>query len=246
MADSRARGGWLLKDAVSQGFACPTVPKLGALRSGSLPRGEAAALSTHVAGCPRCENELLLLATFEDTAPRPGELDALRSIAAQIERRFSGERTRPPETRGFARVLLFPRSQAGGLTATAAMLIATMGNAQPEGPPPELRSQPLETGDFRSGQVAVFSPSGDLPEAPAELCWQPLAAAASYSVRVMEADHTELWSAETRHTAVALPAQVRERIVPRKPLLWEVVALHAEGNPLASSGTQRFQIRNQP
>jgi hypothetical protein len=59
----------------------------------------------------------------------------------------------------------------------------------------------------------------------------------------MEVDHAELWSAETRDATIALPAALRGRIVPGKPLLWEVVAKDAAGRAVAWSGKQRFRVR---
>jgi len=82
-----------------------------------------------------------------------------------------------------------------------------------------------------------------LDAAPNELRWEPQTDAASYSVQVMEVDHVELWSAETRDASIVLPPALRARIVPGKPLLWEVVGKDAAGRVVAWSGKQRFRIR---
>ena len=59
----------------------------------------------------------------------------------------------------------------------------------------------------------------------------------------MEVDYAELWSTETHDASIALPPAVRARIVPGKPLLWEVVAKDAAGRAVAWSGKQRFRVR---
>jgi hypothetical protein len=59
----------------------------------------------------------------------------------------------------------------------------------------------------------------------------------------MEVDQSQLWSAEAFDAAVALPEALRARIVPGKPLLWEVVAKDAAGRAVAWSGKQRFRMK---
>ena len=96
---------------------------------------------------------------------------------------------------------------------------------------------------LRSAGITTLSPAGDLDAQPTELRWAPRTDAASYSVQVMEVDFAELWNAETRDASIALPPALRARIVPGKPLLWEVVAKDAAGRAVAWSGKQRFRIR---
>jgi hypothetical protein len=59
----------------------------------------------------------------------------------------------------------------------------------------------------------------------------------------MEVDRTEVWSTESRQASVALPPSVRARIVPGKPLLWQVVAKDGSGKTVATSEIQRFRLR---
>lgn len=252
MADLREREDrQLFKDALSPKPACATPFALDSLRRASTPPEESAAIRKHIAGCVRCQAELRLLAEFEGGAPRPGEEEAVSSIEARLERRFSTGQPGTPAKSGHStaqrrRWPLFRRFQAGGFAVAAALLVAAVAIGLREVRQPELGAVPQTRMVLRSAEVTVLSPADDVREAPAELRWQPWASAASYSVRVMEVDRTELWRSETGQTAIALPPEVRARIVPRKPLLWEVVARDANGGTLASSGTHRFQIRTQP
>lgn len=231
----------VLKGALAQGPACATLSALGALHHGALPQFQAAQLRRHVASCLRCGTELRLLAEFEAAAPLPAELDEVRAITRRLEQRFSPGQEVAPLVR---RRPLLRRMQAAGLALAAALLIAAVGIALREARPPELRTPTSSQLVLRSGELSIFSPAGELPEAPAELRWQPWAGAASYSIRVMEVDRTQVWSAETRQTSLALPPAVRSLLVPHKPLLWEVTARDASGNALASSAIHRFQVRS--
>lgn len=250
--DTKPREDSLLRQLLSPGPACASAQMLGALRNGTLEKEEALVLERHLAECSRCQTELKLLSDFENAAPRKGEEASLSWITSQLERRFSddlaaaGEKAHGGAVRRWAGEFLLRPLQMGGLAAAAAMVLAGVVIAFRETRPPELGSPAPAPVVFRSGELSVFFPAGDLREPPGELRWQPSASASLYSIRVMEVDRTELWSAETRQTAIALPAQVRARIVPRKPILWEVVARDSAGRALASSGTHQFQVRNQP
>ena len=126
----------------------------------------------------------------------------------------------------------------------AATLSAAVTIGLREGRAPEL-AQPSATASavLRSAGITPLSPAGDLDAQPNELRWAPRTDAASYSVQVMEVDFAELWNAETREASIALPPALRARIVPGKPLLWEVVAKDAAGRAVAWSGKQRFRLR---
>jgi hypothetical protein len=132
----------------------------------------------------------------------------------------------------------------GGFALAAATLAAAVSIGLREGRAPEL-GQPSPAGSavLRSAGITTLSPAGDLDAAPDELRWQPQTGAAWYSIQVMEVDHAELWRAETRDASIALPPALRARIVPGKPLLWEVVAKDAAGRAVAWSEKQRFRIR---
>jgi hypothetical protein len=66
--------------------------------------------------------------------------------------------------------------------------------------------------------------------------------AASYKVDVMEVDETVLWTTQTNTTVVSLPANVRDKMLPGKPILWRVAAVDAEGTRIATSQIERFRV----
>src|SRR5258708_27273980 len=141
------------------------------------------------------------------------------------------------------RLLALRTVTAGVLVATAILLVAlnfVRGNA---GAPPLSHDIGGAQPTFRSDALGVVGPAGDLTAVPTELRWETAPGAASYSVRVMEVDRTEVWNTESRQASVALPASVRARIVPGKPLLWQVVAKDESGKTVATSEIQRFRLR---
>jgi hypothetical protein len=95
---------------------------------------------------------------------------------------------------------------------------------------------------LRSNTIQTVAPEGDVEQAPTQLQWQVVPAAAAYEVRVLEVDHNELWKARTSASRIALPPSVQARVVPAKTLLWQVAALDAAGNKVAESGPVRFRL----
>jgi anti-sigma factor RsiW len=249
MGDIRSKERSLFKEALSPSPSCASLVELDGLGDGSLTEGASRRVSNHVAGCPRCQTELALLHEFERASPRAGEEAAARWITGQLEQKFASALPRPQPARERSPLSFLSAlrpMQAAGFAIAAALLVAAVGIALRESRPPEISTAVSERQVFRSGEVSVVAPAENPTQAPSELRWAPWAAAESYSVRVMEVDRKELWSAETRQTAVALPAAVRAQIVPRKPLLWEVIARDADGRTLASSGIHTFMVMNQP
>ncbi|HET7788189.1 MAG TPA: hypothetical protein VIR81_09680 [Myxococcales bacterium] len=248
MGDTRSKERWLLKEALSPSQACATLVELDGLGDGSLTESAARRVHSHVAGCPRCQTELALLHEFERASPRAGEESAARWITRQLEEKFGAALPdahagrREPERSRWSFLSALRPMQAGGFAMAAALLVAAVGIALRDARPPEIASPASRQQVFRSGEVSVVAPAENPAQPPSELRWAPWADADSYSVRVMEVDRKELWSAETRQTSVALPAAVRAQIVPRKPLLWEVIARDADGRTLASSGIHTFVV----
>jgi hypothetical protein len=249
MAEARSMERSLLRKALSPSHACATPLELGGLAEGSLSQPAAAHLRDHVAGCARCQTELALLKEFENAAPGPDEEGAVSWISARLERRFSeasGGRSPWRTHRGAAlpRRSWFTALNVGGFALAAATLAAAVTIGLREGRAPELAQlSPAAPTVLRSAGITALSPAGDLDAPPNDLRWEPRTDAASYSVQVMEVDHAKLWSAETRDASIALPPELRAKIVPGKPLLWEVVAKDAAGRAVAWSGKQRFRIR---
>jgi hypothetical protein len=242
-----------LKAALAPSRACATVEQLSRLCDADHAGSADARLAGHVAGCLRCRTELALLKQFESGTLPPGDEAAARRLVARLERdvaQMVGSGPAPsaggvPERRAvFWEPLQSLRTAiAGVLVATAMLLLALNlrgGNAGAPPLSPDIGGgQPI----FRSDALAVIGPVGDLETVPTELRWETVPGAAWYSVQVTEVDRTELWKAESAQASVALPTVVRARIVPGKPLLWQVVAKDESAKTVATSAVQRFRLR---
>jgi hypothetical protein len=95
---------------------------------------------------------------------------------------------------------------------------------------------------YRSQQVEIVSPVGELASAPNSLHWKGFPGAVEYKVEIMEVDHAPLWAAKTNDTSFTIPNATRAKMLPGKPVLWQVTALDSQGRTLAVSQLQRFSV----
>jgi hypothetical protein len=227
----------LLKKALSPSRGCVTLAQLEKLDEPD------ARVWEHVASCPRCQTEWTLLNAFEAARPHASEEDDVGWISDRLEQRFSPA-DKAPAAPPRRRWLDFRALNAAGLALAAMLLVVAVGVGLRERRGPEVSAlSGAEERTFRSGAVAALGPEGELERAPTELRWQPVEGAASYTVRLMEVDRSDLWTAETRATSAAMPPSVREQVAPGKPLLWQVIARDASGTPIAESPVQRFRLQ---
>jgi uncharacterized membrane protein len=95
---------------------------------------------------------------------------------------------------------------------------------------------------YRTAQVQVVAPVGDIAATPSALEWVAFSGAAGYDVEVLEVDGTSLWRGTSSSLRIDLPSSVLAQLVPGKTVLWEVRARSASGATVANSGTQRFRV----
>jgi hypothetical protein len=210
----------------------------------------------HVAECPRCQTELALLREFEANAPLPDEGAAVAWISSHLDRRL--EQIKNPKTRLEEKgssgrwswlAALFGSGNARWLVpvAAVAILVAASAILMRSSKEPELRADlgknpPI----YRSQEVEVIAPVGELPKAPQNLQWKAFSGAEVYKVLIMEVDHVPLWSAQTKDISFTIPNATRAKMLPGKPVLWQVTALDSQGRTLAVSQLQRFSVARKP
>jgi hypothetical protein len=229
------------------------IPKPGCLSAEELERvlENPVVEHPHVATCARCQAELALLREFEASKPLPDEGAAVTWIASEMERRLeqirrpgSATQQSSPEVASWFTRIFRTGSMRWLLPVTAIALMAItsviVGRLRKE---PRLQAN-LGSGTsiYRSQQLDVVSPVGELSSAPKELQWKAVDKAAKYKVDVMEVDHALLWSSETNYTFVTIPALTQAKMLPGKPVLWQVTALDNQGRVLAVSQVQRFSV----
>jgi hypothetical protein len=207
----------------------------------------------HLAGCPRCQAELAMLKSFESGTPLPDEGAAVAWISSHLDRELDHIKN-PSRARAraatknvegqdswLARTFGF-RGWRWALPATvlAAAVVAGVILLRPPKEPDLQANAGGHPAIYRSQEIQVVGPVGDVPQVPHTLQWQTFSGAQLYKVVVMEVDNSPLWSAETKETSVEIPASLRAKMFPGKPILWQVTALDGQGRVLGTSQIQRF------
>jgi hypothetical protein len=229
----------ILKSTLAQTSACLAPEQLEALLDGKRS-------NQHLAECPRCQAELSLLKSFESTEPLRNEGAAVAWISANLERDL--ENIKRPANRGLhsqgswlSRIFgvggmrwVLPAAALAAIVVAGAVMLHTAKE-------PELRAS--NTGQpaiYRSQEVQVVSPVGELQQAPTELRWQRFPGAERYRINLMEIDKSSLWNSETKEVNIVIPKTVRDKILPGKPIQWQVTALDATSQVLGTSQIQKF------
>ena len=233
----------LLKSALAMGPECLTLEQLERLTTESPQR------DPHVARCPRCQAELALLKSFESGTPLPDEGAAVAWITSRLEKGLD-QIKHPERAAGHPQIVswltrLFGVGRMRVFVPAAAILIVGVMSVILLRPSkePELRAGVGTAPQvFRSQEVEIIAPSGDLEKAPEALQWKPVPGAAQYKVSIMEVDQTPFWTGETKDLTVKLPRPIRDKMIVSKPLLWQVVAFDVQGRVLAASQVQRFRV----
>ena len=224
-----------LKAALATTPECLPVEQLGALT------GEQAQTHPHVSNCIRCQSELALLRAFESDQPIADEGAAVAWISAQLEKRIAGipnAKTDKPPISWWRRWNLSVLVPAAALTAIVAVTMVVLQQRKQ----PELRADAAGSMVYRSEELQLVRPSGELSEAPKDLEWKNFPEASKYRVTVMEVDRNPLWTADTADFKIAVPHEVRAKMLPGKTVLWQVTALDSRGRVLATSQAERIVV----
>ena len=231
----------VLKDALGRTEGCPSLAQIERYHGGGLAQPGQLAVREHLTSCAACRTELEMLTEFERGEARPEEADAIRSIEARLRQRTWGAAKAPPRLAWWQR-WFGPWPSRNLSLAFALLLVVVAGVILRRDRAPELIPDPGGPEVMRSGTIEGLGPLGDVKQVPGSLRWQPVAGAATYTVRVMEIDRTELWKTETQTAGIELPAVFRLKIQPGKTLLWEVTARDASARVVAFSGLQGFRF----
>ena len=233
-----------LKSALAVKPGCLTLQELERLAEDSSQN------HPHLVSCPRCQTELAMLKEFESSTPLAEEGAAVAWISSHLEQRLDqikNPRVAPRRDSSTRSVNWFARWFGTGarwlVPVAAIVVIATVSAVLlRRSKQPELAHLGSGPAIYRSQEVEIVSPIGELAQAPKELHWKGFAPATHYKVSIMEVDHALLWSAETNYISLTIPAVTRAKMLPGKPVLWQVTALDSQGRTLAVSQLQRFSV----
>lgn len=166
------------------------------LADGDIPRIGGADLA-HVADCASCRARLVMLSQALDDDIVKAEL---RSLGPRLSVNRSSR---------------LPLRFVGGLAAAAAAAIVLLGPARERATGPMHREAAITT----TAAPRIMSPT-ELSSPADSLRWTTLAQADLYRVRVWDSEGTLVWTADTRDTSIAIPADIR----PGVQYLWELKA----------------------
>lgn len=227
------------QDAVAATSECPGIETLEKVMDGVSTDKKAVA---HVSTCPHCQAEISMLKSFDSAAPSESEGAAVAWIAGQLERNQQKQAAKPAK----ATVVPFWRGmlRLPYMAAAAALIIAvTLGISLYEKDDHHPNFGNIGTSPYRSGEVHLISPNGNLREVPDQLSWEAVPGATSYSVQItgIDIDHTVVWSGQTTQSSVSFTPEMKSRIHPGKELDWKVIAQDATGKQIAS-GESNFRV----
>ena len=203
--------------------------------------------NAHLAECPRCQTELALLRNFESTTPAHDEGAAVAWIAAQLGRKSIKS---SPQTAAIGRLAFwhsFFRSSYA-IAAVAVTLIMIFGVSlyiSEHQPAPQLSAE-LNTPNpheiMRSQSVRLIGPSGDLNALPESFRWEAYPGTNSYRVELTEVDGTMVRKETVDQNVLSVKPEWKSVLHNGKPYIWQVTALDASGNAVATSSHERFRI----
>ncbi len=200
--------------------------------------------ATHLDGCAHCQTELSMLKNFEQATPSADEGAAVAWIATQLERQQLGASAKPAAV---ARVSfwrnMFRVPYLAGAAALAAVLVLAISLYHPEANHPKIGGPQNGVGVFRSGEIKLVSPTGDLTQAPSEFQWEAVPGAASYKIELTDALEMPLASATSAQPRIETTQEMRAAMRARMPIKWKVTALDASGKSIAESSGGSFRIK---
>ena len=203
-------------------------------------------LAKHVHSCSYCQSEMQMLQAFQagDEGQTSEEVQQIVSrLQANSKKMFPKSAPDKASVSWWEGAFSMRRFAQASLTIAAVLLIAAAALRLHTAKSPSLEALNQSGQEvFRSGSFDLLEPLGDLQKAPKEIRWKKVEDAATYQVRLLEVDRSEIWKAETKEDHIDLPPPVRARIVPAKTLFCEVDAFNSVGTKVSGTGLIRFRL----
>lgn len=92
----------------------------------------------------------------------------------------------------------------------------------------------------RGGSIKLISPVIAVDAIPSQFRWESLGENVEYKIEIY--NHELLWSATTSNNYIALPLDVKDRMVTGEKYSWQVKAFSAEGTLIAVSSKVQFPV----
>jgi hypothetical protein len=231
---------------------CLSVSELEAYATQSAERARVSEIEAHLASCTACRTELALYSEFVQGAVRPDEEAAAGWIAARLTAPtadvFGKHVELEPSVPWWKSLFQFklPALPTASLALASILVLVSVGLYVHSRWEPALDGGTSGTTEWRSNQISLLSPVGDVAQRPMELRWAAISHAVRYRVQMMEVDRTVLWSGITDQSRVALDPEAVRKIDTGKTILWQVTALDSSDQLLATSTIQSFRVTSHP
>jgi hypothetical protein len=223
-------------DAMRRALNGTTQPSFGCLAPERFGEQLSQAERDHIAGCVRCQKEAELWSSLNDPATHRDDENDVQWIVSELKRRNAT----PSEVVPAAGLVRWRSWRPLLAIASALAIVVALGYAIRDREPQVTGTDSPQI--YRGAQLRLSAPLGDQPEVPRQFEWIAVDGAARYDIVVLEVDRTELWSGFTSDSRYEIPSPVTSRLVPGKPVLWQVVASDSAGRRLASSGLEAFRV----
>ncbi len=243
MAEPKRDNPAFFNAAFGAGEACPDWELLASAAT----RPE---IQRHLDACSRCRTELALLRSFEQDEPRRAELASVEWIESELERRSAeviadsaAPATRPSVWDRIRAAVFAPAYRPAFAIAAIVVLVVAAGSIYFRRG--SETSVPYSGGQgtvWRSAQIAVLSPVGDLAAPPHEFRWEAIPGGATYRLELREVDGTALWTGDFPQDTVEIPKSVAGRLTPGRAFQWQVTARNSAGETISRSSLQNFRI----
>src|SRR5579859_4202213 len=198
--------------------------------------------AAHLASCSHCQTELSLLKSFEDATPAADEGAAVAWIAAQLQRQQSAPAHKSAAPRVSFWRNLFRVPYLAGAAALVAVLVLGISLYNSNSDHPGLTPH-RDIGIYRTGEIKLVAPAGDLAQAPNEFRWEAVPNAASYKVELTDVLGKPLASATSTEPQLAATHEMRAAMRAGMPVNWKVTAHDGNGKILAESSGGSFKIK---
>ena len=199
--------------------------------------------AAHLAGCAHCQTELAMLKNFEQSTPSADEGAAVAWIASQLQRQQNSSAAQQKVVPIPFWRTMFRVPYMAGAAALAAVLIFGFSLYHGNSDGPGRINPGLGNGSFRSGSIHLVSPIAEQKAIPAEFHWEAVQGASSYLVELKDVAGITLASAKSSQNVLPITPEMRANMVSDKPLKWKVTALDANGNEIANSSAEQFEIK---
>ena len=93
----------------------------------------------------------------------------------------------------------------------------------------------------RGGSIKLISPVITVQAIPSQFRWESLGDDVEYKIEIF--NHNLMWSATTTNNFIALPDEVKNRMVSGEKYSWQVKAFSKEGTLIAVSSRVQFPVK---